>query len=83
MKVRAFHPRTDLHTYRSYAYLVGMLLLRSYERSRRIYQAMLLRGFRGTFWTLHHFRAGRSDFVAGALLGLYLGGMVWLGWLRR
>lgn len=78
MKVRAFKPRNDLHTYRSYAYLVGMLILRSYERSKRIHQAMLLRGFRGTFWTLHHFRARRSDIIVGAFLGLYLGGMVWL-----
>ena len=26
MKIRSFKPRTDIHTYRSYAYLVGMLL---------------------------------------------------------
>lgn len=29
MKVRGFRPRMDRHTYRTYGYLVGMLLVRS------------------------------------------------------
>ena len=49
MKIRAFRPRTSLHTYRSYAYLVGMLLVGSYERGERIHAAMVLRGFNGRF----------------------------------
>ena len=61
MRVRCFHPKTSLHTYRSYAYLVGMLLIKSYERSHRIYQAMLCRGFKGQYPTFHHFRMRRRD----------------------
>jgi len=68
MRVRCFRPRTSVHTYRSYAYLVGMLLLRSYERSVRIYQAMLCRGFRGEYPVYRHFHTSRSDLVALATL---------------
>ena len=49
MKVRAFKAGTNMHTYRSYAYLVGMLLVRSHHHSQKIYQAMLCRGFKGDF----------------------------------
>jgi len=57
MKVRAFKARTNIHTYRSYAYLVGMLVVRSYDHSEKIYQAMLCRGFKGRFPLLSHFTA--------------------------
>ncbi|MFW6181760.1 MAG: cobalt ECF transporter T component CbiQ, partial [Spirochaetota bacterium] len=35
MRARGFSPGTNLHTYKSYAYLIGMLLVRSFERSER------------------------------------------------
>jgi cobalt/nickel transport system permease protein len=74
LKARAFTPRTNLHTYRTYAWLVGMLLVRSYDRAQRVYQAMLCRGFTGTFWLLDHFHWSRRDnlFLAGAGLALAL-----------
>ena len=68
MRLRCFHPKTDLHTYRSMANLFGMLFVRSFDRSQRIYQAMVLRGYTGTFWTLSHFRMRPSDW--GALVFL-------------
>ncbi|MFC1671641.1 cobalt ECF transporter T component CbiQ [Planctomycetota bacterium] len=64
MKLRGFVPRTNLHTYRTLAYLVGNLFVRSYDRSNRIYRAMLCRGFKGTFYLLHHFHLKRSDVAA-------------------
>jgi len=63
MRVRCFRPRTDRHTYRSLAYLVGMLLVRSFDRSERVYQAMLCRGYQGRFWILDHFSLQRRDLV--------------------
>jgi len=72
MRLRCFKPGTDLHTYRSFAYLVGMLFVRSLDRSERIYQAMVLRGFSGTFWTLDHFHMRRSDWAALAILTLFV-----------
>ena len=63
MRIRGFRPRTTLHTYTSYAYLIGMLLVRSYERSERVYQAMLCRGFKGDFPVYRHFHLHRRDFL--------------------
>jgi len=78
MKVRCFRPRTSLHTYRSYAYLVGMLLVRSFKRSQRVYDAMVCRGFKGTFWLLDHFELRGADLLAGGLIGAAVVGLfVW------
>ena len=68
LKVRGFKPRTNLHTYKTYAYLVGMILVRSYDRSKRVYDAMLCRGFKGKFWTLNHFSSKKSDFAVGIMM---------------
>ena len=72
MKIRGFQPRTNLHTYRSYAYLAAMLLVRSYDRAERVFQAMLCRGFHGIFYSLRTFAWQRRDgvFVAISLLAL-------------
>lgn len=55
MRVRAFQPRTNLHTYRSYGYLISMLLVRSLNRGQRVYEAMLCRGFNGKIHSMQHF----------------------------
>jgi cobalt/nickel transport system permease protein len=68
MAIRCFHPKTNMHTYRSFAYLVGMLLVRSYERSQRIYQAMLCRGFQGKFPLVRHFRLTGRDVIFCTLM---------------
>ncbi|MCA1906006.1 MAG: cobalt ECF transporter T component CbiQ [Desulfarculus sp.] len=60
-RARGFQPRTSWHTYRTYAYLTGGLLVRSYDRAQRVYQAMLCRGFQGTYWLLDHFQWQRRD----------------------
>ena len=61
MKVRAFRPRMNLHTYATYGNLVGMLLVRSLDRSERILAAMKCRGFQGHFYLLDHFTCSRRD----------------------
>lgn len=67
MTARAFVPRSNWHTWRSYGYLIGMLLVRSLERSERIQAAMLCRGFHGHYYLLDHFTMTRLDwfFVLG------------------
>jgi cobalt/nickel transport system permease protein len=52
MKIRGFKPGTNLHSYRSYAYLIGMLFVRSSTRGEQVYRAMKCRGFSGKFHTL-------------------------------
>ena len=63
MKARAFQPRSNWHTWRSMGYLVGMLLIRSLERSERTYAAMKCRGFNGRLYLLDHLVWRRCDNV--------------------
>lgn len=81
MKIRGFRPRTDLHTYRSYAYLAAMLLVRSYDRAERVYQAMLCRGFQGRFYSLKEFSWQRRDRLFLGVAGLSLLTLAGVEWL--
>jgi cobalt/nickel transport system permease protein len=47
--------------------MVGQLFLRSYERSDRIYNAMLSRGYRGHLHTLNPHEMRQGDWAAAAL----------------
>jgi cobalt/nickel transport system permease protein len=80
MKIRGFIPRTNLHTYKSYAYLVGMLLVKSYDRAERVYKAMLCRGFSGKYYTLSQFSVKRGDIVYLSLMLAAILGLVVLQW---
>lgn len=68
ISVRAFRPKTNMHTYKTYAYLVGMLIVRSYDRSERVYNAMLCRGFTGRFPIITHFHMHTRDYAFGGLM---------------
>ena len=70
--LRGFRPRTDMHTYRTRGYMLGMVLVRSYDRARHIYETMLLRGFHGRFYTVVRFRTRPRDalFALAMLCGL-------------
>lgn len=64
--IRGFRPGTNLHTYRTYAYLVGMLFVRAAERAQRVHWAMLCRGFQRRFYSLQEFRLGTRDLLFAA-----------------
>lgn len=74
VKMRNFRPRTNMHTYRTYAYLVGMLFVRASERADRVHQAMKCRGFGGHFFTLVRY----APTVWNALLGFGTGLMTFI-----
>ena len=80
IKMRGFRPRMNWHTYRTYGYLVGMLLVRSLDRSERIVAAMKCRGFRGRFYLLDHFAFSAADVRFGAISALILAALVILEW---
>ena len=60
-KMRSFTPKTNLHTYKTYAYLFGMTLVKSYNRAQRVHQAMLLRGFNGRLVSLYRYDIDKTD----------------------
>lgn len=66
-RVRGFVMRPTARTYRTVGQLVGMLLVRSVDRSTRILTAMTCRGYRGRFYLLDHFRLRKRDLAFAAL----------------
>lgn len=78
MKARAFLAKFNLHTLRTFGYLVGLLLVRSLDRAERVLAAMKCRGFDGRFRTLHAFAMRPADRVfLGAVL-VATGGWMWM-----
>lgn len=78
MKARGFQARGTAHTWRSFGWLFGMLLVRSFERGERILDAMKCRGFSGNFpQAVEMPRCRPADFafafaLAGVLVGVAL-----------
>jgi len=64
IKIRGFIPKTDLHTYKTFAYMVGMLLVRSFDRAHRVHNAMLCRGFKGDLYSLKKFSFKTNDIIS-------------------
>ena len=74
-RFRGFKPRTNLHSYKTFAYLAGMLFVRASFRARRVYQAMLCRGFNQRFYTLDEyepFKLNSVFFYIMAAIGISL-----------
>lgn len=67
MQVRGFKKRTDLFTLRTVAYFLGMLFIRSFDRTYRVYDAMICRGYIGVFPTHSRFQADGWDRVFSAM----------------
>ena len=83
MLLRGFRPRVNPYTYRAYGYLLGMLLVRSLDRSERIVAAMKCRGFRGRFYLLDHFAFTRRDARFAAVSVFVFLALALLEWLPR
>ncbi len=72
MRARAFVAGSNRHSWRSLGWLIGMLLVRSLERSQRILAAMKCRGFHGRFYLLDQSVWRVGDSLALLVLGLVL-----------
>lgn len=78
MKARGFEKKANMYTLKVMGGFVGTLLVRSFERTERIYKAMLSKGYNGEFHTLVEFNANGKDVfktvlviaIAVALLGV-------------
>ena len=80
-KIRAFQPKTSLHTYRTYAYVIGMLLVRATARAHRVHQAMQCRGFKGTFYSLQEYHVGAAGIVFSIMMTSAIVALIWMEWL--
>ncbi|MCP4692514.1 MAG: cobalt ECF transporter T component CbiQ [Desulfobacterales bacterium] len=79
-KIRGFTPSTSMHTYKTFAYLIGMLFVRASTRAERVHNAMKCRGFKGKFYTLADFPVTPANWVFAAIMTIVLAGLVYLEW---
>ena len=82
IKIRGFRPGTNRHTYRTYAYIVGMLFVRASERANRVHQAMICRGFKGRFYSLSKFSVMRQDWLWTSFMSLAMIVLIILEWIN-
>ena len=82
-KIRGFKPSTNMHTYRTFAYFLGMLFVRASERGERVHQAMLCRGFKGRFYSFHTFSFSRRDWVWSVIMITVIIGLAVFEWTKR
>lgn len=68
IKIRGFRSGTNLHSYRTYAYLIGMLFVRASVRAKQVQNAMACRGFKGRFYSLAEYKASRGNWFFLALM---------------
>lgn len=76
MRSRGFVKRANRRTLQVMGDFVGTLLVRSFERTERIYKAMLSKGYQGEFHTLVIFEATSKD-IAKAVMVLILTFLLW------
>ncbi len=58
---RGFQNRFSMRTFRSLAHVIGMIMVRSFEKTERIYHAMLCRGYRGMIPGRYAFKTTKKD----------------------
>jgi cobalt/nickel transport system permease protein len=76
IKMRGFRSRTTIHSYKTYAYLIGMLFVRASYRAKRVHQAMLCRGFNGKFYSLEETSTSQTDIPFACIMTIIFIGLV-------
>ncbi|KPJ57660.1 MAG: hypothetical protein AMS15_09825 [Planctomycetes bacterium DG_23] len=79
-RARGFRSGTNLHTLKTVGNLIGMLFVRSYERTEHIHRAMVSRGYDGTLRVLDEFALAKKDFLKAALVVALALGLYFAGW---
>lgn len=67
-RARLFKKRTNIPTLKITGNLMGMLFIRSFERTPRVYNAMASRGYKGRLKTLPEFKLSKMDFLKAFLI---------------
>ncbi|GAF99006.1 unnamed protein product, partial [marine sediment metagenome] len=65
---RGFRKRTNIYTLSTTGKLIGMLFVRSLDRSERVFSAMVSRGYDGNLKTLVEFEMHTADVLKAAIL---------------
>lgn len=68
-RIRGFKPGTNMHSYRTWAYMIGMLFVRASLRADRVHNAMKCRGFQGRFYSMNRYHRNWRNNVFALWLG--------------
>ena len=79
-KIRGFRPGTNVNTYRTYSYVIGMLFIRAAARAERVQQAMLCRGFKGKFYSLQEFQINSASWIFAIMMTAIIVGLILMEW---
>jgi len=82
LKARGFKPKTSFHTYQTYSFVVGSILLRGFDHSEQIHKAMCCRGFKGKYWILDHFKLRKIDTITLFIISLSIILLALLQWTK-
>jgi len=76
--LRGYKSESGLRSWKTSANLTGSLIVRSYEQTDRIHNAMKLRGYSGRLYTDKEFRLTKSDIVKTSLIILTAASLIYL-----
>ncbi len=77
-KIRGFRSGTNIHSYKTWAYLIGMLFVRASVRAERVHKAMLCRGFCGRFYSLDGFGVPKQKPLTIMLMAVVIAGLIFM-----
>ena len=80
-KIRGFRPKTSLHTYRTFAYFLGVLFIRASSRAERVAQAMKCRGFNGRYYCLCEYPRHAGNWWFGGAMAAAVAAMAAMEWI--
>lgn len=63
MKVRNFQAKTNLFSYNIYANVIGMLVVKCFDRAEKLKNIMILRNFQGKIYQNKEERFSKIDFI--------------------
>lgn len=68
MRVRGFVARADRRTMKVFGHFVGTLLVHSFERTERVYKAMLSKGYQGELHSMVTFQSNATDYIKATVV---------------
>jgi cobalt/nickel transport system permease protein len=68
MQARGFVARSNMRTMTVFGHFVGTLLIRSFERTERVYKAMLSKGYQGELYSMVTFHSESNDYVKAVIV---------------
>jgi cobalt/nickel transport system permease protein len=63
MECKGFSLKANYHGLSIFGNMLGMIIIKSYDRTKRVYESMVSKGYNGTPVTLINLKMGTKDYV--------------------